>query len=76
MAQLGGDPAVAIAPAGLGDGPDLGHHRVIIGTLGICYERRTGQAHQFAPPSDRDGVGPVITDVGALFCNRPFSEPL
>lgn len=71
MAQLGGDTPVTVAPADLGDRLDLTDRRIFLFATRIGVEGGARQVHEIAPPPDRDAIGPVITDPGALFGDCP-----
>src|SRR5215203_6881550 len=71
VAQLGGDPTIAVGlelcadrlDAGDDLGITIGSRRAVVG--------RSSDAHQPASLSDGETTGPAITDVGALLGRRP-----
>jgi hypothetical protein len=77
VTELGIDAAVAIALERVGDGPDL-RDDLLVPALALGFGVETGarDAHQFAPPPDREAVGPTVTDVGAPFRQGPERMPL
>src|SRR5829696_10085124 len=71
VAQLGGDPTIAVGLELRADrldaSDDLG---ITIGSR-LAVVSRSSDAHQPASLRDRETTGPAITDVGALLGNRP-----
>jgi hypothetical protein len=73
VAELGADPAVAVALEDVGDRADL-RHDLGIGrfALGCGVEGGAWQSHQRTSPLDGEAPGPLVADVGPFLGNRAF----